>query len=127
MITGIVVTAGREAVVRFFVRGIEGRLTEVEAVLDTGFTDYLTLPSALITALGLPYQYDDKIVMSNGETATCAVHEGVVLWNGQERTVPIQAGEGDALIGMSLLLDHLLTLPVRDGATLTITPLPSSA
>lgn len=47
------VSADREARIRFQVYGTEGREEEVEAVLDTGFTGFLTLPPAMISALGL--------------------------------------------------------------------------
>jgi predicted aspartyl protease len=43
MISGIV-TADREAIVRLHLRGTSGLGVDVEAVLDTGFTEYLSLP-----------------------------------------------------------------------------------
>jgi len=43
MIIGAV-TADREAVVKLEVRGPAGTKAEVEFVLDTGFTEYLTKP-----------------------------------------------------------------------------------
>jgi predicted aspartyl protease len=48
------VSATKEAVVRLRVRGPAGPGAEVDAVLDTGFTEYLTLPQAIITSLSLP-------------------------------------------------------------------------
>ena len=37
------------------VRGSAGSAQEVEAVIDTGFSGFLTLPSALVAALGLTF------------------------------------------------------------------------
>ena len=52
MITGRV-TRTPEALVALRVSGPQGREIEIEAVLDTGFTDYLTLPPSVITELRL--------------------------------------------------------------------------
>ena len=51
MITGAV--KSDEARVRLTVKGQRGRVQEVEAVIDSGFTGALTLPPALIATLGL--------------------------------------------------------------------------
>lgn len=123
MITGIVNLARREARILLIIQGDEGRSSEVEAVLDTGFTEYLSLPQAQIDALRLPYVKSEKSFLSDGSIIECAIHEGVVVWDGRERTIEIQASEGDSLLGMSLLLDHLVTLPVMEGGVVTIAAL----
>lgn len=50
------VTSTPEAMIRFPVRDASGQEQEVEAVIDTGFTEFLMLPPALIAALSLQYQ-----------------------------------------------------------------------
>ena len=42
MIVGIV--QGREPLIRLTIRGFRGRQQEIEAVVDTGYTGWLTLP-----------------------------------------------------------------------------------
>jgi predicted aspartyl protease len=54
MITGMV-NANREATIRLVVSGPSGQQQEIEAIIDTGFTGFLTLPPALIQALGLAW------------------------------------------------------------------------
>lgn len=54
MITGVV-NVNREAVIRLVVAGPSGQQQEIEAIVDTGFTGFLTLPPALIAALGLSW------------------------------------------------------------------------
>ena len=49
------VNAAYEAVVTLAVRGPAGQTTEIDAVIDTGFTGFLTLPPALVSELGLPF------------------------------------------------------------------------
>lgn len=53
MITGVV-TAEREAVIGLKVQGPSGQTQKIQAVIDTGFTGWLTLPPSLIAALGCP-------------------------------------------------------------------------
>lgn len=47
------VTPYREATILLPLLGASGQSVEVEAVLGTGFTDFLTLPSDLIATLQL--------------------------------------------------------------------------
>lgn len=123
MITGIVVEARREALIRLIVKGGEGRASEVEAVLDTGFTEYLTLPQEMLDVLLMPFLRTEETVLSDGSIIASAVHEGVVIWDGRERSIEIHASETSPLLGMSLLLEHLVTLSVVDGGSVAITPL----
>jgi predicted aspartyl protease len=52
MIRGAV-NARREAVVPLRVRGPTGTELDVDAVVDTGYSASLTLPAAVVAALGL--------------------------------------------------------------------------
>ena len=52
MISGVV-TDRREAVVRLRMHGPAGQDQEIEAVIDTGFDGWLSLPSSIIARLGL--------------------------------------------------------------------------
>jgi len=45
----------REARIRINVRGPSGRRKHIEAVIDTGFTGWLTLPASVISAPGLSW------------------------------------------------------------------------
>jgi clan AA aspartic protease len=119
MITGEV-TARREAVVSIRLRGVDGTELNVEAVLDTGFDDYLTLPAPLIAALGLPQLESVPITLGDGQVVRVAVHEARVRWNDAGRGIYVQETGGDILLGMNLLLGILVTLEVMDGGTVTI-------
>ena len=54
MIVGIV--QGREALIRLTIRGFRGRQQEIEAVVDSGYTGWLTLPPTVIGALNLRWR-----------------------------------------------------------------------
>ncbi len=119
MMTGQV-TARREAVVSIRLRGMDGTELDVEAVLDTGFDDYLTLPGSLIAVLGLPQVEAVPIVLGDGQVVRVAVHQARVRWDNAWRDIYVQETGGDILLGMNLLLGSLVTLEVTDGGTVTI-------
>jgi len=52
MIVGVV-NDSYEATIPIVVRGTNGHEYEIEAVIDTGFTGFLTLPNALVESLEL--------------------------------------------------------------------------
>ena len=60
-----VVNAAYEAVVSLSLQGAEGRTQEIEAVVDTGYTGFLTLPHALVDELGLPFAYVGRAFLAN--------------------------------------------------------------
>ena len=47
------VNASNEAVVALHVRGPEGRTRDIEAVVGTGYSGFLTLPAGLVAQLSL--------------------------------------------------------------------------
>lgn len=125
MISGWV-NAFREAVVRLPVQGARGQEQAIEAVLDTGFNGYLTLPPELITELGLPFRRSGRAVLGDGSAVTFDIHEAVVIWDGRPRRIPVDAADSDPLLGMGLLYGHLLSVEVLEGGSASIRPLPLS-
>jgi clan AA aspartic protease len=122
MITGTV--AGDEARVRLKVEGARGRLREVEAVIDTGYTSSLTLPPTLIAALGLRWRSVDRGLLADGSECLFDVYEARVLWDGKVRPVLVDEANSDPLVGMRLLRGHELKMQVQDRGTVTIKRLP---
>ena len=123
MITGRV-NADLEALVRLTVRGRGSRQRQVDAVVDTGFTGYLTLRPATITALQLTWLGREQGTLADGSVDLFDVYRATVIWDGQPRLVEVEAADVDALVGMALLERHSLTIEVRSGGTVSIKPLP---
>jgi clan AA aspartic protease len=123
MTTGVI-TPALEAVVRVELHGTGGLKANVDAVIDTGFTDFLALPTSWITALALSYLQTDRVVLADGSDIAVDQYECTVIWEGHPRAVIVHCLEGTPLIGMSLLYDHLLTMQVVTGGVVTITPVP---
>ncbi len=65
MIEGFV-NANYEPVITLAVQGPSGRSQDIEAVVDTGFNGFLTLPPALVVDLGLTFQSEGWATLANG-------------------------------------------------------------
>src|SRR5438270_384079 len=111
MITGTV-NAFVEALIRFLVHGPQGQEQEIEAIIDTGFTGSLSLPLAVIVALGLPFRRRSRAILADGRSIRFDVYEAQVLWDGRWRRVPVSAAEAVPLVGMGLLHGYELTLQI---------------
>ena len=123
MIRGAVNARG-EAVVRLRVRGPGGAETDVDAVIDTGFTASLTLPLAVVSALGLVRQSGGGAVLADGSVRQFDIYAAEVAWDGTWRPVLVSAVGDEVLLGMRLLAGHELRIEVVPGGTVEITPLP---
>ena len=123
MITGVV-TASREAVVQVMVRGAHSPDVPVDAVIDTGFTGFLTLPPPLITMLGLAFAGTTRATLGDGSAIAIDVFAATVVWDNHDRLVTVLAAQGGALVGMSMLCGYRLLLEGADGGAVQIEALP---
>ena len=64
-------------------------------------------------------------MLADGSEITYDVYEGVLLWDGQPTPVLIDEMDAVSLIGMSLMAGYELNLPVWNGATFTLRPIPN--
>ena len=117
------ITADREAVVPLRVNGANGQGKDIKAILDTGFSGFLSLLPDLIAELQLPFLDYTEYELGNGNPILFAVHEATVIWDGRERNVPVLASDTDPLVGMSLLYGCNLNLDVVDGGPVRIVKL----
>ena len=84
---GGTVNAAYEAVVALPLRGPAGQARDVNAVVDTGFTRFLTLPPTMVAELGLGFRGVNRVILADGSEATLEVYGVTVLWDGQPREV----------------------------------------
>jgi clan AA aspartic protease len=119
-----VVNARLEAIIRLRVQATDGSEHDVQAVLDTGFNGSLTLPSAVIAILALPWRGRNVVTLANGARERCNLYGGKVIWDGAPRTILIEAADTDPLIGMALVKGYDLHIEVRDGGAVALQALP---
>ena len=119
MIEGVV-NAAHEAVLTLTLHGLEGRSLETEAVVDTGFSRFLTLPPSAVAELGLKSVGVNRVVLADGSEVALDVYGVTVLWDGQTRDVVAYAAETTPLVGMALLHGHSLYMYVEAGGRVVI-------
>jgi len=123
MIRGVV-NARNEAVVRLRVRGPGGVESDVDAIVDSGFTSSLTLPATVVTTLGLARQSGGTAVLADGSVRQFEIWAAEVEWGDTWRTVLVSAIGNEPLLGMRLLAAHKLMFEVVPGGLVEIMPLP---
>ena len=117
------VNANYEAVITLFLRGPAGQMREIEAVIDTGYNGYLTLPPLLIAELELPFQSEGQATLANGSVEFFDVYGVTALWDGRQRFVDAVEAGATPLVGMALMDSHRLHLEVTDGGRVVIQPM----
>ena len=114
------VNASHEAVVALHLQGPEGRTREIEAVEDTGYSGFLTLPPGLVDELGLPFAYMGQAFLANDDVVTFDVHDATVLWDDRPRPIKADATGSTPLVGMRLLDGHNLNIDVESGGRVVV-------
>ena len=109
-----------EAVVTLALQGPAGQTQDIEAVIDTGYSGFLTLPTTLVMELGLPFAYVGRALLANDDEVTFDVHDVTVLWDGQPRDIKADATGSTPLVGMLLLARHSLNIEVERGGGVRI-------
>ena len=119
MIEGMV-NSFYEPVVILTVGGPSGRTGEIEAVVDTGFTGFLTVTPALAAEFGLDFRGTSRATLADGSEVTLPVYGIAVLWDGQPRYVEADAADATPLVGMRMLDRHNLNIEVGRGGRVVI-------
>jgi clan AA aspartic protease len=92
----------------------------VDAVIDTGFSGFLTLPSGIIAELDLTWKGRDVATLGDGTSCIFEVYIASVIWDGEYRVIDINESETVPLIGMRLLRGYDLKIRTIEGGLVTI-------
>lgn len=109
-----------EAIVKVAVSRIGSPKITVDAVVDTGFTSFLSLPLSIITELGLTWHYRDVGTLGDGSEVVFELYKASVIWNGQNQIIDVVASDADPLVGMGLLYGFKLQIEAVEGGRVTI-------
>ena len=115
-----VVNTNCEATIPIVIINEKRQTRLIDAVIDTGYTGYLSLPSEIITDLDLSWTGVDRGTLGDGSEVTFEVYAVTVIWDGQYRNIPVNQAETDPLIGMSLLYGYDLRIRAVEGGKVTI-------
>ena len=119
MIRGIV-NSYLEPTIRLQLKGNKGQIQEVEAVIDTGFNGFITLPPTLIETLQLTQIGSGRTILGNGTQDLYLIYEATVLWDQRWLIVEADGANTDVLIGMGLLSGYNLYVEVVRGGRVSL-------
>jgi clan AA aspartic protease len=114
MITGIV-NAEFEPIIPLSIRRSDGKIFTQDAIVDTGFNGWLSLPPDLITQLNLKWKRRGRAILGDGSECIFDVYEAVVVWDGALLTIPVDEADSEPLVGMSLMEGYELTMQIFEG------------
>jgi clan AA aspartic protease len=117
------VNIGYEAVISLVIK-YNNRLKSINAVIDTGFTGFLSLLQSIIDELELPWSYSDFATLGDGSETLFDVHDATIIWDGQFREIEINSANTDPLLGMKMLRGFRLQVDTVQGGVVTIEALP---
>ncbi|MDJ1182539.1 hypothetical protein [Roseofilum casamattae] len=115
-----VVNNNCEAIVKIAVGRIGSPKITVDAVIDTGFTSFLSLPLSLIRELDLPWYYRDIGTLGDGSEVVFEIYKAAAIWDGQNRIVDVAASDADPLVGMSFFYGFKLQIEAVEGGRVII-------
>lgn len=119
MILGVV-TDDHQAVIHLTVRGPAGQENEIDAIIDTGFDGWLSLPSSIIISLDLPWRQRGRALLADGSESIFDIYEAIVLWDGGPLRIAVHEAETTPLIGMSLFRGYELIIQNQPGGKVSI-------
>jgi clan AA aspartic protease len=114
-----------EATIQLVVGNADSQRQMIDAVIDTGFTGFLTLPLPVLTALNLQAYRREEGILGDGSTCIFDVYRGLVIWDGELRRIDINESDTEPLVGMSLLYGYRMQLDAIEGGMVTIQALSS--
>jgi clan AA aspartic protease len=109
-----------EVTIRLVVGNADSQRQMVDAVIDTGFTGFLTLPLSVLTDLNLQAYRREEGMLGDGSTCIFDVYRGFILWDGELRRIDINESDTEPLVGMSLLYGYRMQLDAIEGGMVTI-------
>lgn len=115
-----VVNQRREATISIVVGNQMGQRQLINAVIDTGFNGFLTLPSVVITNLNLPWNASDIVTLGDGSETIFDLYALTIIWDGQYCEVDVAESETEPLIGMALLYGYRLQIDTIEGGIVRI-------
>jgi clan AA aspartic protease len=112
-----------EAILPVRLRGPDGTIEPIQAILDTGFNDWLTLSPSQIAALGLTFREEGRYVMADGSVTFSRLFEAEIHWLENWRRILVAEMDGGPLLGMAMLARCRLSMDVVQNGPVEISPL----
>jgi clan AA aspartic protease len=125
MIGGVVNSL--EARIRLTLKGRRGRSKQIEALIDMGYTGWLTLPPEWAAELDLRCVSIGTGTLADGSSCMFRVSRGSVVWDRRPRELDIDEVEGTPLVGMALMEGYELKAQIWEDGKVTLKMRPKRA
>lgn len=119
--------ANRTAAVRIQVRGLNDVREDLTAVIDTGFSGFLSLPGERVDRLGLATVGTRRARLADGTQVVSMIYVCEVYWHGRFREVATVRLGREPLVGMSLIWGSELRIRAEAGGEAEIEELASDS
>lgn len=119
MIYGVV-NFRREATLPLVISNANGQKQLIDAVIDTGFDGFLSLPSEIISRLELPWRTSNTATLGDGSETLFDFYTGTVIWDGEYRKIDVAESETAPLLGMAMLYKYRLQVDNLEGGIVKI-------
>ncbi|MBE8989278.1 clan AA aspartic protease [Nostoc sp. LEGE 12450] len=111
MIAGIV-NADLEPIISISICGSDGKIYTQDAIVDTGFNGWLSLPPYSIAQLNLRWKRRGRAILRDGSECVFNVYEAVLVWDGDILIIPVDEADSEPLVGMSLMEGYQVMVQV---------------
>ena len=101
---------------------LQGRLHRVEAMIDTGFDDFLTLPAHLVQRMGLVWASGIPMQVATSEWVQFDAYAAAVFWLGNRLPIRVLQTQPEILVGTRLLWESELTVQFWEGGAVNVQP-----
>lgn len=109
-----------EAILSLVVTNFTGQREFIEAVIDTGFGGFLSLPSERITRLELPWNTSNTATLGDGSEVLFDFYTAKVIWDGEYQKIDVAASETEPILGMAMLYGYRLQVDTIEGGRVMI-------
>ncbi len=92
MVIGVI-NAEFEPIIPLSIRRSDGKVFTQDAIVDTGFNGWLSLPPDLIAQLNLRWKRRGRAILGDGSECVFNVYEAVVVWDNTLITIPVDISE----------------------------------
>ncbi len=117
------IVSGNRVMVRVRVLDADGIYVDFDAVMDTGFSGFMTLPSQAIQSLKLSWINRTYVYLAGYRPAEVDVFAATVLWHGEPIEIEVIEMDDDPLVGMAQLRGNEVRIEVNEGGLVQIEPL----
>ncbi len=116
----VIVNADFEPIIPLSICDADRKVYTQDAIVDTGFNGWLSLPPDLIAQLNLKWKRRGRAILGDGNECVFNVYEAVVIWDGNLLTIPIDEADSEPLVGMSLMEGYQLMVQVFEGGNIEL-------